>query len=517
MRNRRSLIAAVVALAMPATLPALASAASVSADPAGAITLRDAGSAANAVTVVLDAPARTWVISDSAAPLTAGAGCTQSTADEVRCAQAGARPTAFLGGGDDSFTAPDAGSWIVYGEGGSDRLTGGAGADTFFGGPGADALTGAGGNDRLDGGTEDDTIDGGPGEDLITYASATGPVTVDLTAGTGGQAGEHDALAGIEDVTASGTLTGDAGPNFLTGGDGDDAIAGNGGDDTLVGEAGRDTLDGAAGNDHLYGDTAFSEGGPGGADVVNGGDGDDVVNGGEGSDQMDGGAGFDILDYGDRTLGVDVDLRRAAPQGEPGEGDSAVGFEGVHGGAGNDVLVGDDGDNVLHGGGGDDTLRGLGGADTLDGGAGVNLLDCVASNDTVTAGPQDSLIACDGATPPPLGGSQAPPPAGGSLQAASTLHATTRVTVRVLAKTLRLGREGKLALRVQASSAGKLTIALKRGTVTYLHRSVTVKRGTSTLRLELSAGMTRTLRKHAKLTLRLSLGTLHANVVVKRA
>ena len=89
--------------------------------------------------------------------------------------------------------------------------------------------------------------------------------------------------------------------------------------------------------------------------------------------------------------------------------------------------------------------------------------------------------------------------------------------MRLLAKTLRLGRDGKLALRVNASSAGKLTIALKRGKVTYLHRSVTVKRGASTLHLKLSASVTRKLRKHAKLTLKLSLGTLRANVVVKRA
>jgi Ca2+-binding RTX toxin-like protein len=268
MHNRRRLIAAAIALAMPAALPALASAANVSADGAGAITLRDAGSETNAATATLDA--QDWVISDSAAPLTAGAGCTQSTANAVRCAQAGARPTAYLGGGDDTFTAPDDGGWIVYGEAGSDHLTGGAGADTFFGGPGADTLTGAGGNDRLDGGTGDDTIDGGTGEDLLTYTSATGPVTVDLTAGTGGQAGEHDGLTAIEDVTASGTLTGDDGPNFLTGSAGDDVISGNGGDDTLVGEAGSDTLNGGAGNDRLYGDTTFGDSG-GGADHLDGG------------------------------------------------------------------------------------------------------------------------------------------------------------------------------------------------------------------------------------------------------
>src|ERR1700760_2143349 len=129
MLNRRRLIAAGVALALPAALPALASAASVSTDSAGAITLRDAGAETNAITVTLDA--RTWVIDDAATPLTAGAGCTQSTADEARCPQAGPPPTAYLGGGDDTFTAADAGGWIVNGEAGADQLTGGAGADAF--------------------------------------------------------------------------------------------------------------------------------------------------------------------------------------------------------------------------------------------------------------------------------------------------------------------------------------------------------------------------------------------------
>src|SRR4051812_37522997 len=58
MPNRRSLIAAAIALALPAVLPALASAASASADPAGAITLRDVGSETNVVTVTLDAATR---------------------------------------------------------------------------------------------------------------------------------------------------------------------------------------------------------------------------------------------------------------------------------------------------------------------------------------------------------------------------------------------------------------------------------------------------------------------------
>ncbi|HEY6887594.1 MAG TPA: calcium-binding protein, partial [Solirubrobacter sp.] len=364
-------------------------------------------------------------------------------------------------------------------------------------------------------------IDGGAGEDLTTYTSATGPVTVDLTAGTGGQAGEHDVLSGIEDVTVGGTLIGDEGPNFLTGSGGGDVISGNGGDDTLVGEAGSDTLGGGAGDDRVYGDTTFGDGA--GTDALDGGPGDDRLDGGGGADQLDGGPGFDILDYTERSHGVDVDLRRAAPQGEAGEGDSATGVEAVYGGAGNDTLVGDDGDNVLHGDDGDDTLRGLGGADTLDGGAGVNVFDCVGSDDKVVSGPQDSFIACAGATTPPPGGDQNPPmPGGGGAGQNQGPHPSptvqaTRLTVRLLAKTLRLGRDGKLALRVNASAAGTLTVALRRGTVTYLRKSVTVKRGASTLHLKLSASMTRKLRKPAKLTLKLSLGTLRADVVVKRA
>ena len=368
-----------------------------------------------------------------------------------------------------------------------------AGADTFFGGADADTLSAAGGNDRLDGGTGDDTLDGGAGEDLITYTSATAPVTVDLPAGTGGQPGEHDVVQGVEDVTASGTLIGDAGPNFLTGGNSDDTISGNGGDDVLVGELGNDTLHGGAADDRLYGDTTLGagagadrldggdgndsvNGGDGAGDQVNGGAGDDTVSGGghrdgdalvgDGPDQIDGGPGTDILDYSDRSRGVEVDLRRAAPQGEPGENDSAVGVERARGGAGVNTLIG------------------------LDGA---------------------------GAPVTPSTASQSPPPGGAQNLQPSRTVPTATPTLRLLTKTLRLGKNGRIALRVNASAAGKVTIALTRGKVTYLRKSVTVKRGTSTLRLKLSASKTRSLRKHAKLTLKLSLGTVNANVVIRRA
>ncbi len=487
----RFLIAA-IALAMLAALPAVASAATVTADGGGAITLSDAGSETNVVTVTV--AGSEWVIGDTGAPLTAGTGCTQATPNEARCPKTAARPTATLGGGEDTFTAADDGGWVVYGEAGADRLVGAAGADTFFGGADADTLSAAGGNDRLDGGTGDDTLDGGAGEDLITYTSATAPVTVDLPAGTGGQPGEHDAVQGVEDVTASGTLIGDAGPNFLTGGNGDDTISGNGGDDVLIGELGNDTLHGGAAADRLYGDTTLGvgagadrldggdgndslSGGDGAGDQVNGGADDDTVSGGDhwdgaalvgdGPDQIDGGPGTDILDYSDRSRGVEIDLRRAAPQGEPGENDSAIGVERARGGAGANTLIGLDGSGAP------------------------------VTPSTASQSPQSGRAENQNQQP-------------------SRTVQTARPTLRPLTKTLRLGKDGRIKLRVNATAAGKVTITLARGKVTYLEKSVTVKRGTSTLHLRLSASKTRSLRKHAKLTVKLSLGTVNANVVIRR-
>ncbi len=112
---------------------------------------------------------------------------------------------------------------------------------------------------------------------------------------------------------------------------------------------GADRLDGGDGND-------FLNGGDGAGDQVNGGAGDDTVSGGghrdgealvgDGPDQIDGGPGTDVLDYGDRSRGVEVDLRRAAPQGEPGENDSAIGVERTRGGAGENTLIGLDGNGA---------------------------------------------------------------------------------------------------------------------------------------------------------------------------
>ena len=122
-----------------------------------------------------------------------------------------------------------------------------------------------------------DNLDGGDGRDVVDYGMRTGDVTVDLAAGTGGEAGEGDSLANIENAAggkgndnltgddANNVLTGRAGTDTLTGADGADRLRGGGGYDDLNGDAGRDKLFGGGGDDDLDGGAGVDKGvgGPG--------------------------------------------------------------------------------------------------------------------------------------------------------------------------------------------------------------------------------------------------------------
>ena len=84
----------------------------------------------------------------------------------------------------------------------------------------------------------DDVLDGGAGRDGVVYAARQIPVEIDLAAGIGGSAGEHDTLIAIEDAlggTAADTIWGTNGPNKLSGGGGRDEILAFGGDDEIDG------------------------------------------------------------------------------------------------------------------------------------------------------------------------------------------------------------------------------------------------------------------------------------------
>jgi Ca2+-binding RTX toxin-like protein len=87
---------------------------------------------------------------------------------------------------------------------------------------------------------------------------------------------------------------------------------------------------------------------------------------------IDGGKGFDTIDYSTfaATSPVTVNLTR----GDATKVSSLSNVENANGGAGSDLLVGNDNANVLDGNGGNDVIIGGKGTDTLLGGAGEDLI-----------------------------------------------------------------------------------------------------------------------------------------------
>lgn len=144
------------------------------------------------------------------------------------------------------------------------------------------------------------------------------------------------------------------------GGEGNDMLIGNFADNVLRGGDGNDTLIGNAGADQLFGED--------GTDILKPGT---IVAYG---DLYDGGAGFDKFDFSDRSGDYLVNLRTEkfdtivpGPAG-PVTGlftSTLVNIEEIIAGSGNDVLIGDAGNNTLRGGDGNDMLVGMGGGDWL--------------------------------------------------------------------------------------------------------------------------------------------------------
>jgi len=294
---------------------------------------------------------------------------------------AGADTLAGLGG--DDLLRGMAGEDLLQGQAGADTLEGGAGDDTLDGGAGFDladyatagagvvvdlelgeAMDGAGGFDALSGieavrgsalddwlrgsaGDETfllsagaDTIEGGEGFDTLSFATAAGPVFVDLE---GGVALGGIEIAGIDALVGSGfadMLLGDAEANRLQGGGGQDMLTGGAGNDTLEGGAGNDTMSGGMGGDTYLVEQA--------GDVV-------VERSGGGTDTV-----LTTL----ATLALASQLEALAFIGSGA-------FAGT-GNAASNRITGGLGADTLSGLGGNDVLRGGGGADVLLGGAGTD-------------------------------------------------------------------------------------------------------------------------------------------------
>lgn len=251
-----------------------------------------------------------------------------------------------------------------------ERLEGSAGNDTITGAAAhADILLGGQGDDAIDGRGGGDVIDGGPGFNTVTYANSSGPVTVDLGAGSAGTS-PLDSVTNIR-----GVITG-AGNDTVTGTSADERFTLGSGDDSLNAGAGNDIADGGAGSDNLRG--------------------------GQGSDNLDGGLGTDTTTYDERGASepVNVSLATLGGDGGAGENDTLQNIEAVVGGASNDTLSGDDLPNVLFGGPGVNTLDGKGGDDQLFGGDGRDvIIGGPGSDGLYGAGDDDSLSAADPAKP----------------------------------------------------------------------------------------------------------------------
>jgi Ca2+-binding RTX toxin-like protein len=239
----------------------------------------------------------------------------------------------------------------------ADMLVGGLGADWLYGGTDNDQLDGGADGDQLWGGAGADAHLGGDGIDYARYDDANyGNLTLSLDApslNTGVAVGDnYVSIEGLVGGVGRDMITGNASANYLFGADGDDFI---------YGQAGIDYLNGGGGGDHLWG--------------------------GAGADQFLGGAGIDYARYDDAEYG-NVTVRLDAPSLNTGvaAGDTFAEIEGLVGGAGNDIIVGNGEANYLFGANGDDMIYGQVGADYLSGGAGADHLWGGAGADYIIGG-----------------------------------------------------------------------------------------------------------------------------------
>ena len=212
-------------------------------------------------------------------------------------------------------------------------------------------------------------------------------------------------------------------PDVFLGGDGNDILRGDGGADILRGGPANDAIDGGPGNDQVLGGDGQdftnggasdneSFGGSGNDFVIAGtGNGNNVAYGGPGDDWIQGGTGQNLL-IGDNGAPFLDDPGQTTP--------------------GNDILIGQPGDNTYNAEGGNDIMAATTGVDRFVGSAGfdwaIHQFDTIPANDdmminqnlrglpavpnrdawqeteAVSGGPLNDLIHGDNSVPSLVGG-----------------------------------------------------------------------------------------------------------------
>ncbi|HUQ08696.1 MAG TPA: hypothetical protein VM146_00170 [Steroidobacteraceae bacterium] len=184
-------------------------------------------------------------------------------------------------------------------------------------------------------------------------------------------------------------LVGGSGNDQLFGQAGNDTLQGKGGDDLLFGGDGNDTLTGGDGDDQMFGQSGDDR------MIWNPGDDSDLMEGGEGTDvaEMNGGAGsetftitangtrvrFDRIDPAPFSVDIGTTERLVVNAGAGNDNISATGNLAslisviIDGGAGDDRILGTNGNDLLIGGDGNDFIDGQQGADTALLGAGDDI------------------------------------------------------------------------------------------------------------------------------------------------
>lgn len=251
----------------------------------------------------------------------------------------------------------DGNGTIALGGDGNDLMTGGYGAYEAFGGAGNDTIQvmygdgsvvhGEDGNDFITTLAQDVTVYGGNGDDQIYGHASTMPGAVRPEGNAYyGEAG-NDSIAVYNQRSA-----------YLDGGDDNDTLLAVGdGDHTLVGGNGSDHLQGGAGDDVLIGSLpgrltfmGSSSSAPttpellnAARDVLLGGAGNDTITGFFNFSTVNGGAGDDYIERGTYEIAGGPGFRYIGADNQ------------IHGGAGNDTIIGGERDTI-HGGSGDDHI-----------------------------------------------------------------------------------------------------------------------------------------------------------------